>query len=50
MRPLFGTDTAEDVRITIQYFPEPPVQGTIPDVPACPLQMPPKPKKAAASV
>lgn len=42
---LFDTATAEDVQVTIQYFPEPPVHGTIPDVRACPLQMPPKPKK-----
>jgi transcriptional regulator GlxA family with amidase domain len=34
---LFGTSVAEDVQVTIQYFPEPPVNGTIPEIPDCPL-------------
>ena len=34
---LFGTSTAQDVQVTIQYFPQPPVSGAIPGVPDCPL-------------
>ncbi|WP_420127149.1 DJ-1/PfpI family protein [Longimicrobium sp.] len=46
---LFGTKAAEDVQVTIQYFPEPPVQGTIPKIPPCPLPVAPGTKKAAGS-
>lgn len=35
---LFGTKTALDVQLTTQYFPKPPVSGSIPKVtPACPV-------------
>lgn len=34
---LFGSQVAEEVQINIQYFPQSPVQGTIPPIPACPL-------------
>jgi transcriptional regulator GlxA family with amidase domain len=33
-----GTSLAESVQVFIQYFPDPPVQGTLPDTaPLCPL-------------
>ncbi|WP_164119071.1 DJ-1/PfpI family protein [Sphingorhabdus sp. Alg239-R122] len=32
---LFGKDTAVGVQRTTQYFPEPPVMGTLPPAPAC---------------
>jgi transcriptional regulator GlxA family with amidase domain len=34
---LFGQQVAESVQVTIQYFPDPPVQGVIPTPPSCPL-------------
>jgi transcriptional regulator GlxA family with amidase domain len=35
---LFGTKTALDVQRTTQYFPRPPVSGSIPaDIPECPF-------------
>jgi len=35
---LFGTKTALDVQLTTQYFPKPPVSGSIPKVtPECPV-------------
>ncbi|HEU0297960.1 MAG TPA: DJ-1/PfpI family protein [Longimicrobium sp.] len=34
---LFGQQVAESVQVTIQYFPDPPVQGAIPVPPGCPL-------------
>jgi len=35
---LFGTETALDVQLTTQYFPRPPVSGSIPSAtPACPV-------------
>jgi transcriptional regulator GlxA family with amidase domain len=38
---LFGTAVAESVQVNIQYFPDPPVQGTIPGSDACPQCTPP---------
>jgi transcriptional regulator GlxA family with amidase domain len=35
---LFDRETAEDVQRTTQYFPEPPVTGSIPVAPACPVK------------
>jgi len=35
---LFGKKTAEDVQVTTQYFPKPPVEGAIPAAPACPVR------------
>ena len=32
---LFGDKSAEDVQVTTQYFPKPPVSGTIPSTPRC---------------
>jgi cyclohexyl-isocyanide hydratase len=32
---LFGDASAEDVQVTTQYFPKPPVMGVIPPIPAC---------------
>jgi transcriptional regulator GlxA family with amidase domain len=32
---LFGDASAEDVQVTTQYFPRPPVMGVIPPIPAC---------------
>lgn len=40
---LFDTATAEEVQVNIQYFPDPPVHGTIPTPPACPLDQPAEP-------
>ena len=37
---LFGTDVALSVQRTTEYFPEPPVMGTLPDAPNCPLNRP----------
>lgn len=37
---LCGTDAAEQVQVSIQYFPHPPVQGTIPESPPCDLPAP----------
>ncbi|HZG44468.1 MAG TPA: DJ-1/PfpI family protein [Longimicrobium sp.] len=37
---LFGKKTAEEVQVNIQYFPRPPVKGTLPPPPDCP--MPPR--------
>jgi len=34
---LFGQAAAENVQVTTQYFPEPPVMGSIPPTPACPV-------------
>jgi transcriptional regulator GlxA family with amidase domain len=35
---LFGTTTALDVQLSTQYFPRPPVSGSIPfGTPACPV-------------
>lgn len=34
---LFGQAAAENVQVTTQYFPDPPVMGTIPPTPACPV-------------
>jgi transcriptional regulator GlxA family with amidase domain len=35
---LFGDETAKDVQATTQYFPKPPVMGTIPATPACSIK------------
>jgi transcriptional regulator GlxA family with amidase domain len=36
---LFDDKTAQSVQLTTQYFPQPPVSGSIPpDVPACPVR------------
>lgn len=35
---LYDKATAEQVQITTQYFPQPPVAATLPSTPACPLQ------------
>ncbi len=32
-----GTDVATSIQVTTQYFPDPPVQGTIPGATTCPL-------------
>ena len=32
---LFGEDVAIDVQATTQYYPQPPVSGTVPKTPAC---------------
>lgn len=37
IRQLFGEAAAMDVQVTTQYFPIPPVTGTIPDTPDCPV-------------
>jgi cyclohexyl-isocyanide hydratase len=34
---LFGQAAAESVQVTTQYFPAPPVTGTIPPTPTCPV-------------
>jgi len=34
---LFGDASAESVQVTTQYFPQPPVMGTLPAPPACPV-------------
>jgi transcriptional regulator GlxA family with amidase domain len=34
---LFGQAAAETVQVTTQYFPNPPVMGTIPPTPTCPV-------------
>jgi transcriptional regulator GlxA family with amidase domain len=34
---LFGEETAKAVQVTTQYFPKPPVAGTIPPAPSCPV-------------
>lgn len=34
---LFDKETAESVQVLTQYFPEPPVRGTIPSTPQCTL-------------
>jgi len=34
---LFGQEAAESVQVTTQYFPDPPVMGTLPPTPACPV-------------
>jgi transcriptional regulator GlxA family with amidase domain len=41
---VFGTKTALDVQLTTQYFPKPPVAGSIPNVaPPCPVHWCDKP-------
>lgn len=35
---LFDEDTAKDVQVTTQYFPVPPVKGSIPAAPSCPVR------------
>jgi cyclohexyl-isocyanide hydratase len=35
---LFGEETAKAVQVTTQYFPNPPVEGSIPAAPSCPVQ------------
>jgi cyclohexyl-isocyanide hydratase len=36
---LFGEETAKAVQVTTQYFPQPPVQGSIPTAPpSCPVR------------
>jgi transcriptional regulator GlxA family with amidase domain len=35
---LFGDETAKDVQATTQYFPKPPVMGTIPATPPCSIK------------
>ncbi|HEY1527534.1 MAG TPA: DJ-1/PfpI family protein [Candidatus Angelobacter sp.] len=35
---LFGEETAKEVQVTTQYFPKPPVVGSIPSAPSCPVQ------------
>ena len=32
---VFGEDAAKDALVSTQYFPRPPVTGTIPDTPPC---------------
>lgn len=34
---IAGTEIAEQVQVTTQYFPKPPVKGTIPGADGCPL-------------
>src|SRR5262249_40167513 len=34
---LFGEDKAKEVQVMTQYFPEPPVMGTLPGTPECEL-------------
>jgi transcriptional regulator GlxA family with amidase domain len=34
---LFGEAAAQGVQVTTQYFPDPPVMGTIPPTPTCPV-------------
>lgn len=35
---LFGDKAAEDVQVTTQYFPKPPVMGVIPKTPKCSIK------------
>jgi cyclohexyl-isocyanide hydratase len=35
---LFGEETAKAVQVTTQYFPKPPVEGSIPAAPSCPVR------------
>lgn len=35
---LFGEETAKAVQVTTQYFPQPPVKGSIPPAPSCPVR------------
>ena len=35
---LFDDKSAEDVQVATQYFPKPPVMGTMPQSPACPIR------------
>lgn len=37
---LAGVDKATEVQVTTQYFPEPPVAGTLPPANSCPLPLP----------
>jgi len=37
---LFDEETAEGAQVTTQYFPEPPVMGTIPATPTCGVRWP----------
>lgn len=39
VQTLFGTDVAEKVQVDIQYFPKPPVNGTIPQPTECELAL-----------
>jgi transcriptional regulator GlxA family with amidase domain len=38
-----GTDIAEQVQVVVQYFPDPPVKGKIPDDNKCAIKIPPPP-------
>ena len=40
---IAGTDIAEQVQVVVQYFPDPPVQGKIPDDNKCGIKIPPPP-------
>lgn len=42
---IAGDDIAEQVQVVTQYFPEPPVQGTIPGA-TCDIKIPPPPRPA----
>ncbi|MCP3400171.1 DJ-1/PfpI family protein [Bradyrhizobium sp. CCGB20] len=35
---LFDDKSAEEVQVTTQYFPKPPVMGVIPESPGCPIK------------
>ena len=35
---LFGEGAAEEVQVTTEYFPEPPVMGVIPGTTECPIK------------
>jgi len=35
---LFGEESAEDVQVTTQYFPRPPVMGALPPTPPCKIK------------
>jgi len=40
---IAGTDIAEQVQVVVQYFPDPPVKGKIPDDNKCGIKIPPPP-------
>jgi transcriptional regulator GlxA family with amidase domain len=42
---LSGTEIAQSVQLTTQYFPKPPVMGTIPAAGDCPVKKPPLEEK-----
>jgi cyclohexyl-isocyanide hydratase len=38
VKVIAGEDNAERIQRIMQYFPDPPVSGSIPDAPRCPLE------------